>query len=215
MTREKQPLKALLVSNGIEGLNKLYVSNDVIHYDLVEIDANFKPDLSPYDVLIAPNGTDHVAFYRIKESVKQFLDNGGTLLCCDGWFTNWIPNNRWIMDNSKRTMDVRYRLKDDPFDVARYFNVEDLNFSNGISGWWACGYIEPAPNASVLIEDTWGRPLVVIDDSSTNGLMILTASGPAADLSYATTDDDKAYKAISDLFGAFIHLIHQHKMLVK
>ncbi len=212
---KENPLKALLISNGIEGLSLLYRSNDTIQYDVIEIDENFNPNLSDYDVLIAPNGTDHIAFYRIKDKVRAFLDHGGTLLCCDGWFTNWIPNNRWIMDNTKKTIDVRYKIKDDPFGLSEHFNIEDLTYSNGISGWWACGYIEPAPNASVFIEDTWGRPLVVIDDSSTNGLMILTASGPAADLSYATTDDDKAHKAMTDLFKAFIHLIQHHKSLVK
>jgi hypothetical protein len=212
---KKQPNKALLISNGIEGLNQLYVSNDIIEYDIVEIDADFNPNLTGYDVLIAPNGTDHVAFYRIKDKVQAFLDNGGILFCFDGWFTNWIPNNRWIMDNSKKTIDVRYKIKDDPFGLSKHFDINDLTYSNGMTGWWACGYIEPSPLATVFVEDTWGRPLVVIDDASTNGLMILTASGPAADLSYATTDDNKAYKAMTDLYTAFIHLIQHHKSLVK
>ena len=53
-----------------------------------------------------------------------------------------------------------------------------------MSGWWACGYIKPNPGADVVIEDTWHRAIVVLDDVSTNGRMLLTASGPLADMTY-------------------------------
>jgi hypothetical protein len=59
----------------------------------------------------------------------------------------------------------------------------------------------------VLIEDTWQRPLVVVDEVTTNGIMVLSASGPLADLSYATTDDSKAYEAMSNLYKALINVI--------
>ncbi|MEZ4951018.1 MAG: hypothetical protein R2784_16780 [Saprospiraceae bacterium] len=32
------PLKAVIISNGIEGLEQLYRSNEEIHYDIVEVD---------------------------------------------------------------------------------------------------------------------------------------------------------------------------------
>lgn len=204
-------LKALIVSNGIEGLDSLYQSNETISYDTVEVGRDFRLDTDGYDVLVVPNGTDQVAMYRVREQVRRFLDGGGTLFCFDGWFTDWVPGNRWLMDNTQKTIDVRYKIKDDPFGLAEHFSAQDLSFSHGISGWWACGYIVPAPKATVALEDTWGRALVVIDQHTTPGLMVLTASGPAADLSYATTDDSKAYKAMADLYGAFIKLAQQKK----
>lgn len=206
-------LKALIISNGIEGLSRLYQSNDHIHYDIVEVTQHFDPDFTGYDIVIAPNGTDHVALFRIKERINEFLGQGGTLFCFDGWFTDWIPGNRWIMDNTKKTIDIRYKLKDDPYELGKQFSPEDLTFSHGISGWWSCGYIEPAPKASVLLEDTWGRPLIVIDESTTRGLMILSASGPLADVSYATTDDNKAYKAMADLYRAILQFVQYKKIL--
>ncbi len=207
-------LKAAIISNGIEGLDHLYQSNEKVNYQILEVTRNFNPDLASYDLLIAPNGTDHVALFRIRDKVADFLAAGKTLFCFDGWFTDWIPGNRWIMDNSKKTIDVRYKIKDDPYGISRHFHIADLNFSHGISGWWACGYIEPAPGAKVLIEDTWGRPLVVVDETTTNGLMVLSASGPLADLSYATTDDDKAYQAMSDLYRAILQLAQNLKMII-
>jgi hypothetical protein len=208
-------LNALLISNGIEGLAQQFQANDRITYTLAEIGPGFDPDLSGYDLVIAPNGTDHVALFRIREKIRQFLDGGGALFCFDGWFTDWIPGNRWVMDNSKKTIDVRYILQDDPDGLAQHFSIADLNFSHGISGWWSCGFIEPAPGAQVLIADTWGRALAVIDRVSTNGLIVLTASGPLGDFSYATTDDDGSTQAMADLYQALLSLVSPTKILSK
>ncbi len=205
------PIRALIISNGIEGLTGLYQSNAQIQYDQAEVGPDFNPELCGYDLLIVPNGTDHVAMYRIRDQVRAFLDAGGTLFCFDGWFTDWVPGHRWIMDNTHKSIDVRYKVKDDPYQLATHFRAEDLNFSHGISGWWACGYIEPSEQGTVFLEDTWGRPLVVIDDTTTNGRMVLTASGPAADFSYATTDDDAADRAMTDLYRAFLSLVSPKK----
>ncbi len=209
------PLNALIISNGIEGLTSLYKDSEEIVYGIVEVEKDFDPDLSGFDVLIVPNGSDHIAMYKIREKISAFLNEGKTLICVDGWFTNWVPGNRWIMDNTKKTIDTRYHIKDDPYGMAENFSAEDLTFSHGISGWWSCGYIEPAQNATVFLEDTWGRALVVIDEQSTNGMMILTASGPAADLSYATTDDGKSYAAIANLYKAFVKLASSRKLELK
>lgn len=202
-------IKALLIDNGIEGLRSLFKSSEKIHYDFVETGPNFELQTEGYDLLIAPNGTDHIALFRKKDQVAAFLENGGTLFCFDGWFTDWIPGNRWIMDNSKKTIDVRYQLGDDHHNLGSKFSIDDLNFSQGISGWWACGYIQPANDAQILIKDTWGRALVVIDSKTTKGLIVATASGPLGDLTYATTDDDASSKAMADLYHALLSLVPQ------
>lgn len=201
-------IRALLISNGIQGLHKLFQSNDRIHYSIAEIGPGFDPQLDGYDLVIAPNGTDHVAMLRIRDKVKAYLDAGGNLLCCDGWFTDWIPGNRWLMDNSKKTIDIRYLLGEDPHGLSKQFSIQDLNYAHGISGWWACGYIEAAPGAEVLIHDTWGRALVVIDRVSTAGTILLTASGPLGDFGYDSTDTDPSNTALVQLYHALLSLIH-------
>jgi hypothetical protein len=198
-------IKALVISNGIEGLEKLYQSNHLVQYSWARIDRHFHPSFDEYDVLIVPNGTDHVAMYRIRHLVAEFLKQGKTLLCFDGWFTDWVPGNRWIMDNSKPSKEVRYLFKDDTYGFKDQFSLSDMNFMHGISGWWACGYIEPAPRAQVLVQDTWGRALVVIDERSTNGRMLLTASGPLAEACYATIFENEAHKAMADFYKAVIN----------
>lgn len=196
-------LHALLISNGLVGLDQYYVSNARVHYTTCLITKDFDPDLLPYDLLVVPNGSDHVAMLKIKDKVRAFLDEGRALVCCDGFFTAWVPGNQWVMDNSRRTQDVRYAPGTDRHGLLRGLDLDQLNFSHGMSGWWACGYLRAAPGADVLLVDTWQRPVVVLDEVSTGGRMLLTASGPLADVTYAGQSDS----ALVTLYRNFIHLL--------
>ncbi|MBO2013025.1 hypothetical protein [Hymenobacter negativus] len=196
-------LQALLISNGLVGLNKYYVSNELVQYTTCLITKDFNPDLTPYDLLVVPNGSDHVAMLKIKNHVRAFLDAGKALVCCDGFFTAWVPGNQWVMDNSRRTQDVRYAAGTDRHGLLQNLDLDELNFSHGMSGWWACGYIQAAPDADVLLADTWQRPIAVLDEVSTAGRMLLTASGPLVDVTYAGLSDS----ALVTLYRNFIWLL--------
>jgi hypothetical protein len=174
------PLDVVLVSNGVQGLDGMFPDGPRARYRTVPTSPGFDPDFSGADVVIVPNGSDHVAMQRAAGAVRRHLDGGGALCCFDGWFTPWVPGNRWVMDNSRATRDVRYRVRDDRRGLTAGVPLDHLNFSHGMSGWWACGYIEPAPGADVVLEDTWGRPIMVLDEATTAGAMLLTASGPLA-----------------------------------
>jgi len=200
-------INAIVISNGIQALSKLFHSNERITYHFEEVNANFNPELTPYDLLIVPNGTDHIAMLKIKDKVAAFLNDGKTLFCFCGWFTNWIPNHQWIMDNSEKTIDIRYKVSDDRYSIFNDLDIIELNFSHGISGWWACGYIKADERADILIEDTWGRPIMVIDEVTTLGMMILTASGPLADMSYGDYSTDKSDHIISKLYNKCIDVV--------
>ncbi|CCH54123.1 hypothetical protein BN8_03267 [Fibrisoma limi BUZ 3] len=187
-------VNALLISNNIAGLDEYYVSNELVQYTVCRITKDFDPDLTPYDLLVVPNGSDHVAMLKIKDKVRAFLDAGKALICSDGWFTDWVPGNQWVMDNSKRTIDIRYHLKTDRYGLFSDVDLNELTFSHGMSGWWACGYIRAADGADVVVEDTWQRPIIVLDEVSTNGIMLLTASGPLADVTFSGDREDALVK---------------------
>lgn len=182
-------LKAAVISNNIEGIEHMFVSNSKINYTLFEITAKFDPDFTGYDILLVPNGSDNIALYKIREKIHQFLADGKVLFCFDGWFTDWVPGNKWIMDNEHKTIDIRYHIVNDKYNLFKGIDLDKFIFSHGISGWWACGYIETTRPECVLLADTWERPIIVIDDKSTAGLMVLTASGPMADLLFGTNSE--------------------------
>lgn len=203
-------LNALIISNNIVGLTDYYVSNDLVTYTIAYVSGHFNPDLTPYDVLVVPNGSDHIAMLRIKDKVRAFLDEGKAVICSDGWFTSWVPGNQWVMDNTKRTMDTRYFLKTDAHKLLADVDIDELIYSHGMTGWWACGYIDAAPGADVVVEDTWQRPIVVLDEVSTAGLLFLTASGPLADVTYAGERE----VALVKLYRNFMRmLVSRHELI--
>ena len=174
-------LTALVISNGI-GAADAYQSNTDIRYDVAEVGPGFRLDLDGYDILLVPNGADHVAMLSVRDDVRAFLERGGALFCFCGWFTNWIPGNRWIHDNRHPTREVRHHLGTDRHGLFAGVDLAKFDHNrHGISGWWACGYIEPAAGADAVLLDTWDRALVVLDETTTPGLILATASGPLGD----------------------------------
>jgi hypothetical protein len=208
-------LKAIVISNGIHGIENYFVSNPEVVYHIEQVTADFNPDLTPYDLLVVPNGSDHIAMLKIKSKVAEFLANGKSLFCFDGWFTDWIPGNQWVMDNSKKTIDIRYRIKSDSHQVMKRVSVEELTFNHGISGWWSCGYIKAAAQAEVVLEDTWQRPIVVLDEVSSNGMIVLTASGPLGDGNYSLDgEEEHESSALTRLYHNFLLLVKSKVVLV-
>ena len=204
-------LQAIVISNQIEGIEKYYRSNEQVSYTIYPITDTFAPELSPYDLMIVPNGSDHIAMQKIRHRVQDFLEQGKALLCCDGWFTDWIPGNRWQMDNHQKSIDTRYVVKNDPRGFFDGLDIDEFIFSHGISGYWACGYIQPAAGAVVLLEDTWHRPIVVMDEVTTRGLILLTASGPLADARYDASLAIQKESALSALYHRWIAYIIERK----
>ena len=198
-------LRAIVISNGI-GAADAYQSTGEIHYEVVEVGPGFDPDFTGYDLLLVPNGSDHVAMLRIRAKVRAFLDGGGALFCFCGWFTDWIPGNRWVHDNSHPTRDVRHRLGTDRHGLFAGVNLAKFDHNrHGISGWWACGYIEPAPGADTVLLDTWGRALIVLDEATTPGLILATASGPLGNFG------DYGGGALATIYRHLLELVARRK----
>ncbi len=174
-------LQAAVVSNGVYGLESCFGSNKRVAYRFLPVTADFSPELDGFDLLIVPNGSDHVAMGRARDRVASFVARGGLLFCFDGWFTDWIPGNRWVRDASKPTRDIRYRCERDRHGLLNGVPIDELAFHHGVSGWWACGYIDPAAGADAVLVDTWNRPVAVLDERTAKGAMFLTASGPLID----------------------------------
>ncbi len=196
-------LEAVIVSNGIHGGTAGLTPADArINARIAETGPDFDLDLDGADLLIVPNGSDHFALMHARDSIARFLARGGSLFCFDGWTMPWLPFHEWVMDNAKRTADIRYHRGVDRHGLLDGVDIDALTFRHGISGWWACGYIDPAPSADILLQDSWGRAIAVVDDVSTPGLLVLTASGPVG----AYDGDDPSAQALSRFYGNMLDL---------
>ncbi|MFO0820915.1 MAG: hypothetical protein U1A77_23415 [Pirellulales bacterium] len=177
-------LKGLVIDNGIGAVDS-FPSQPPWRMESVKTGPDFELRRRDCQLLIVPNGCDHVALWRVRHEIRQFLDDGGSLFCFCGWFTAWVPGNRWVHDNTHPTREARHFPRPDPRKLLDQVDLAPLDHnSHGISGWWACGYIETQDMNNALIVDAWGRPLVVADETTTRGFMFLTASGPLGEYTY-------------------------------
>lgn len=195
MSTTGAPLNAVIVNNAGPGpgARQYFADSPVVRYRVEDIAGHWTPDFSGDDLIIVPNGADHVAMYGVRDRIRDFLDAGGAVFCFCGFFTPWLPGNDWVHDNTHASKDVRYRRVNDPLGVLKGVDIDKLIFEeHGISGWWACGYIRTAYADSVVLEDTWGRPVMVADQRSTPGLIVATASGPLGDQAPSEPSDGLA-----------------------
>ncbi|MBA2408364.1 MAG: hypothetical protein H0V62_00815 [Gammaproteobacteria bacterium] len=175
-------LKAALIDNGVVGVTGYFRDSEQVRYRIERVSDAWSPDFSGDDLVVVPNGADHVALFEVRDHIAAFLARGGTLACFCGFFTPWIPGNVWIHDNSKPLREVRYRVLDDPLGLMEGVELEQLTFeSHGISGWWACGHIQTAHPESIVLADNFDRVVMIADTRSTQGLIVTTASGPLGD----------------------------------
>lgn len=171
-----------LVDNGVFGLDQYYVAAPGVRYRHVRVTARWRPDFGDDDVVLVPNGADHVALFEARHALAGVLARGGVVLCFCGFFTPWLPGNQWRHDIGAPLATLRYELAHDPLGLFDEVAPESLCVdAHGIRGGWACGAIDTAHEASVVLRDNVGRVLMVADRCSTRGLIIATASGPLWD----------------------------------
>lgn len=199
-------LSGLIVSNGTGNIAPyLEHQPDGMSFVVAETGPDFMLQLEDVDLLLVPNGSDHVALGRAAATIRAFLDRGGLLLCFDGWVSSWVPGHAWVMDNRQRTADTRYAIRTDRLGIMDGVDVDALTFRHGISGWWACGYIDSPSGADVLVQDQLGRAVIVVDTVTTNGTMVLTASGPVGP-SGRRCEPDASALALDRLYANLVAL---------
>ena len=171
-------LKAAVFYSGVYSSKESFVNNEFVQYDFLPVSAAFDPDIDQYDLVITGNPTDHIAMLKIKDKIARFLEGGKALFCFSGWYTNYIPGNKWVMDRDIKTIDTDYIAGSDPHELLKGVQIEELVKQNGIAGWWACGHIEASKSANVILSDILGRGIVVLDEKTTRGTVALTSGGP-------------------------------------
>ena len=199
-------INAAVVNSGVHGSKNGFKDNDQIKYTYLDITKNFNPDLSSFNLLLTGNPTDHVALYKIKDKIADFLDAGKSLFCFSGWYTNYIPGNRWVMERDIKSIDIRYYKESDKNNLLDGVNIDELIFMNGISGWWACGHIEASPNAEILLVDILNRPIMILDEQTTNGTIICTSGGP---LNGRKSKNEENLPAVNVLYNNLIDYIYK------
>jgi hypothetical protein len=195
-------LRAVVVDNGIHGLREHFVNSPAIRYRFERITADWRP-IFEEDVVIVPNGSDHLAMLHARASIEAVLARGAAVLSFCGCYTPWLPGTIWAHDNTRPNIEVRYHVINDPLDLMGGVDPARLSTDDhGISGWWACGALHTARPDSVVLADTWQRPVLIADMGATRGLIIATASGPLGESDPDAADDQGVRRLYRNIIRA-------------
>jgi len=196
-----------LIHSGVAGTEDGYRDDGRHRYRIERIHRAWQPCFDGDDVVLVPNGANHVALLSARERLQAFVARGGALLCFCGFFTPWVPGYLWRHDYRRPLRDLRYHIDQDPLQLCDGVEAERLCVdAHGLRGGWACGEIVGAEGEvlhdHVVLRDNHGRALMVADRDTRAGLVIATASGPLSDDNPDAADDQGARRLYRNILRA-------------
>lgn len=150
------------------------------HADLgerVDCYALERTDLSRYALLVVPATADQEHLARHRGVIRDYLDGGGVLLFGGQLHRDWLPGASPFVPLPRPSLDA-YRvawLADHPIFAG--VEPDDLTFRRGVAGFFARGHHPLPPGAEVLVRLAGGEPVTYVDRTSTNGTILVHASG--------------------------------------
>ena len=129
-------------------------------------------DLTAYDVLIFPRGTDQEITYGIRHKIRGFLDSGRVVVSFGEVTKEWLPSCNWdgVVPEDDGPLEIKKK-----HPVLERLEAQDLHWHKGATGWCCHGHFIASPDAEVLVTNELGDPVMYIDRQSTRGV-ILAAS---------------------------------------
>ena len=131
-----------------------------------------KTDLSNYDTLVFPRGTDQEIVYTEREKIGAFLESKGILISFGEVTMGWIPGCLW--DGVKPEDDEPLLIKKE-HQILKDLDPEDLHWHKGATGWCCHGHFIAPPGAEILVTNTLGDPIMYIDRQSTKGIILVAS----------------------------------------
>jgi len=155
-------------------------------FELVPVRSIGTTDLLKYNVLVVPRETNQEEMHRIKPKIRQFLDQGRTLISFGEMVVPWLPECVW----HNRRLRVCY-MADDPaksWDKGKVetqeLRIEEPEHSlfDGITlddmKWHFHGVYQPRPGQRTLLSDSQGGAVILLDETSFAGKLLVTTLDP-------------------------------------
>ena len=134
--------------------------------------------LIPTDILWVPCRTPAQRMIAQKPVIAKHLENGGTVIALgesrsDLWLDHITfhetPTNWWWWLDEKADLGVR--VTDPKHPLMKDMTTQDVT-------WHLHGWFEPPAGAQILARNGDNRPILYVDDVSTNGRMIISSLDP-------------------------------------
>ena len=183
--------KIAYIDSGYDGIKSkeaaAWVVNNMMYKNIMEyVDLYIDMDtitLEKYSAVILPAMLDEVYLYRYKNKINAYLQNGGVVFSFLQNFTQILPNNTGYLASNASIKDrqVHFTHADSSKKIFEGVREYDINVRRGVKGFFNRGFFslecfEEGKLPEVILRDSEGECVAYIDRTSTNGILLATAS---------------------------------------
>ena len=183
-------IKTAAVYSGVSYQRGVFIESDYSKkFDVIPATEFSETDISSYDILLFPRGTDEEAMLKNAGRIEDFLNSGKVVISMGEIPRNWLPGTNWdgVIPEDDGPLDICTFKKGDA-DVKHeiFENIEpnELHWHKGATGWCCHGHLIPPENAEILVVNKRGDAMMYIDRESTKGTLLITSQLDAICHSY-------------------------------
>ncbi|MFC5701237.1 aspartate/tyrosine/aromatic aminotransferase [Cohnella faecalis] len=167
------------VSNGIQftGLSKEMRQtglSSVMLYDLPYT------DLSAYAGVVLTNYIDEEYLYEHRSIIHHFLQSGGVVCSFAEPYLPWLPGGVLWQRSPIPLKDREIIVAGDGHPIFQDIDPYDLNYKEGVRGFFSRGYFEMPDGAEPIIVDQSGSVIMYSQRLATGGTVLAGAGGDPA-----------------------------------
>ncbi len=131
-----------------------------------------KEDITSYDILIFPRGTDQEMAYAARKKIREFLDSSRIVISFGEVTKEWLPSCHWDGVVPEDDGNLSIIAKEHP--IFKDLEDCDLHWHKGATGWCCHGHFTAPHGSEVLVKNEINDPMAYIDRRSTNGTILVT-----------------------------------------
>lgn len=163
-------IKILVIDCGRPIIQEAYTSTINMLADVLP--ATEVKDLNDYELVVLPSSLTLEQVNVIKDQLHKYLNNNGVVFCFSADAVDALPHN--AINKSKKVPEIHYTLYDDTYGFFKDVDTEVLN-SISQHKWSSQGFIESEHDVQVVVCSYEKLPVMVVDEISTSGTMVITA----------------------------------------
>jgi hypothetical protein len=166
------------ISNGIQFsmLNQQTSHRGVVPFHLYDLPL---ADLSVYAGVIISNFVDEPFLYEHRHILERYLQGGGVVCSFAELYLPWLPGNVIWQRSPLDLKDREIIVAEPAHPLFEGVNPYDLNYKEGVRGFFSRGFLDMPAHSTPLITDQEGKVILYIDRETTEGTIL---AGAGADL---------------------------------
>lgn len=166
------------ISNGIQFsmLNQQTAHQGVVALHLYDLPT---ADLSVYAGLIISNFVDEPFLHEHRHLLERYLEGGGVVCSFAELYLPWLPGGITWQRSPLDLKDREMIITNSEHPLFAGVDPYDLNYKQGVRGFFSRGYFDMPANAEPLVIDQQDKVVLYVDRETTNGTIL---AGANADL---------------------------------